>query len=333
MKTLPPQRLRPHYFEGVEQALRAAFMAFLFDPLIAILAEATTQADDFVNDAPVPNRELQRALRRGTVQYHGGVISGDIDGRVGTYLRSIGADFDQQTGTYTLPDFLAPGWLRAEATAAQRRAQVVHDKLQRELDRAKERLEAGGMPIPLDPALPIEAIEEGFETAASSLGISKRIPPAQRAAIEKAYADNIRPYVTEATAEYIDDLHEAVSRNAASGYRYEGLVDEINAAIGVGERKARFLARQETSLFMASYRRTRFEAAGVKRYKWSTSHDIRVRPYADESKRKKYGDHRILDGQVFSYDVKAPAQFMSSKKPCNPGEDFGCRCADLAVLE
>ncbi len=66
--------------------------------------------------------------------------------------------------------------------------------------------------------------------------------------------------------------------------------------------------------------------------KWSTSHDIRVRPYADESKLKKYGDHRVLDGQVYFYELKAPAEFMSSKKPCNPGEDFGCRCLDLAIL-
>lgn len=334
MKLLPPQRLRPHYYEGVEQALRDAFRAFLFEPLTAILAEGTTQADAvFANTAPAPNRDLQRALRTGAVQYRGGFFSGEVDARVGAYLKGLGAEFDARLGRYHLPEFLAPGWLRAEAAAADRRAQMIHDKLARELDRAKERLEAGGLPIPLDPAGPIEAIEEGFETAAESLGISKRIPPAQRAAMEARYAADVRHYVVEATAEYIDELHKAVIDNAAAGYRYEHLVGEITHMVDVSERKARFLARQETSLFMSAYRRERFEAAGVTRYKWSTSHDVRVRPYADEQKKKKYGDHRALDGQFFTYDAKAPAAFMSSKKPCNPGEDFGCRCVDLAVLE
>lgn len=333
MKLLPPQRLRPHYYEGVEEALRDAFRAFLFAPLLDVLREATTQADGFFNAAPVPPAAVLRALRSGALQYVNGFFVGEVDARVVTALRKLGAEFDGRLGLYALPEFLAPGWLKAEAAAAQRRARVVHDKLERELQRTQERLEAGMMPIPLDPSLPIEAIEDGFQTAADALGLVKRIYPSQRKAMEARYAAEIRPFVTEATAKYIDDLHGVVSANASAGYRYDGLVAEIEHVYQVSERKAKFLARQETSLFMAGYRRTRFEAAGVTRYKWSTSHDVRVRPYADEAKRAKYGDHRALDGNIYSYAVKAPAQFMSTKKPQNPGEDFNCRCVDLAVLE
>lgn len=331
MKQLPPQRLRPHYYEGVEQALRDAFQVNLFDPLIAILEEGTTQAEEFENAAPAPNKALQSALRRGTIQYHDGAFSGDVDGRIGTYLRSIGAEFIE--GEWLLPDFVAPAWLRAEATAAQKRAEMVHEKLARELDTIQQKLEAGQLAAPIPAGEAIDAIEEGFQTAAASLGISKRIPPAQRAAMEERYARDVRPYVAEATAEYIDELRKDVTDSAASGYRYEKVVDDIQQKIGVSQRKARFLARQETSLFMAGYRQERFTAAGVRRYKWSTSHDSRVRPYGGDPQYKKYGDHRALDGQIFSYDTKAPAAFMSSKQPCNPGEDFQCRCVDIPILE
>lgn len=333
MKFLPPQRLRPHYYEGVEQALRDAFFNFLFAPILAILREATTQVDAFENAAPAPNKDLQRALRRGTVQYVDGNFRGDIDARVGSYLRGLGAEFNAVDGSYRLPDWAAPGWLRAEAAAAERRARLVHEKIVRELDKARERLEAGAMDVIIDPAAPIEAIEEGFETAAGLMGVSKRIPAAQRAAMEARYAADVRPYVVKATAEYIDDVHRDVAANAAAGFRYDDLVADLQHRVGITERKARFLARQETGLFMAAYRRERFTAAGVTRYKWSTSHDVRVRPEDDDLKRKKYGDHRALDGQIFTYAHKAPASFMSCKQPSNPGEDFQCRCVDLALLE
>lgn len=335
MRFLPPQRLRPHYYESVEADLRSFFASAVFFPLQQLLAEATTQAAGvFASAAPAPSRALVEALRRGTLQYVAGVVTGDFDAKTTAALRSLGAEHDARTGGFRLPDWAAPAWFKAEAAGAQARAANVHAALARELDRIQERLEAGQLAAPvLDAGAPIEAIEDGFETAAGILGISKRIPPAARAAMERRYAEDVRPYVAAATREYIDGVHKAVADNAARGYRYDTIVADLSYFVGVSERKARFLARQETGLFMAGYRRERFTAAGVSRYKWSTSHDVRVRPYDDEQKRKKYGDHRALDQQIFSYALKAPAQFMSSKKPCNPGEDFLCRCADLAVLE
>lgn len=333
MKTLPPQRLRPHYYESVEQSLRDAFADILFKPLDLILLAGVPAASGFINTAQPPDPAILKALRRGVLQYKDGIVTGEFDASLSKALRALGAEVDARTGAFRLPELLAPSWFRLEAAAAQKRAEAVHDALLRELDRIQNRLETGMVPVPIDASVPVEAIEEGFESAASVIGISKRIPPAARAAMEARYAAQVRPFVVSATAEYIDDLHKAVTANAARGFRYENLVDEIQHAVGVSERKARFLARQETSLFMSGYRRERFTAAGVWRYKWATSHDIRVRPYADSQKLKKYGDHRVLDKMIFTYELKAPAQYMSCKKPCNPGEDFGCRCADLAVLE
>jgi hypothetical protein len=335
MRLLPPQRLRPHYYLGVEEALRDSFADFVFRPLEKILAEGTTQASGiFASSGPVPSRELLAALRRGTVQYAADVVTGTFDSKLVNALRALGAEPTTFGGAiaFRLPAWAAPGWFRAEAAAAQSRAENIHKALERELDRMRERLEGGQMPLPLPAYEVVEAIEDGFESAASIIGITKRIPAGARAAMEERYAEQVRPYVAKATREYIDGAHKAITDNAARGYRFETIVGDIHHFVGISERKARFLARQETSMFMAGYRQERFTAAGVIDYKWSTSHDIRVRPYADEKKLRKYGDHRILDGQVFTYANKAPAQYMSFKKPCNPGEDAGCRCLDFGIL-
>lgn len=334
MKLLPPQRLRPEDYAGVEEGLNGIFVTIIFGPLFAALKEAGIPVAEFVNAAG--EDELRRALRRGDVVYSDGVFTGKLDARLGTYLRSIGAERDGRTGAWKLPAWVAPAWIKAEAALAERRARAVHDKVLFELERAKARAAGGATMIPRLPGVDdaIEAIEDGFaRTAAETLGVRKRIPKAQREAIERRYQTDVRPYVADATAKFIDDLHAAVVENARAGYRFEGLVEEIEHVHGVSERKARFLARQETSLFMADYRRERFTDAGVRRYLWSTSHDIRVRPYAGNDKLAPYGDHRALDRREFYYEAKAPAEYMSRKQPSNPGEDFGCRCVDRAIIE
>lgn len=331
MKFLPPQRLRPAYYADVAEQLRDVFWQIVYAPVVAILQAATGQAAGLEN-AEV-NRALQLALRRGEIQYKDGVFTGAFEAATSGPLRDLGADFDLRAGVFRLPEWAVPAWVKAEAALAQAKAARVHAALTRQLEATKARL--GELKFELDPTEPVAAIEAGFQTTAEALGVETSLPPAARARMEKRYVEQVRPYVSEATAGFIDDLHAAVSDNAAGGYRYDHLVAEIEAQAGVSRRKARFLARQETSLFMAAYRQERFAASGVRRYKWSNSHDARVRPAPSltPAQKRHAGDHRVLDGKIFYYTTKAPAQFMSSRKPCNPGEDFQCRCVDLPVLE
>lgn len=332
MKLLPPQRLRPEYYEATEQAIKSVFDSLIFDPVFNLLVIG----DSFEN-APTPAdvRALRLAIRSGLIQYRSGVFSGDFDANTTRALRAIGAGFDFRSEVFRLAQDKVPAWIKGEASAAELTARDLNKRLERLLGQTKARIEGGQLPFAFDEAATVamESIEDGFKTAADAIGIARTISPAARAVIEKRYAEDVRPYVVADTARYIDDLHEIVAESAATGYRHDHLIDDIQRLYGVSQRKARFLARQETALFMANYRRERFTAAGLRRYKWSTSHDIRVRPYDDDTAQKKYGDHRVLDGQFFYYDTKAPAHLMSCKKPCNPGEDFKCRCVDLAIVE
>ncbi len=99
MKFLPPQRLRPHYYEGAEKALGDYFREAIFDPLSKILAESAGQSM-FANTAPAPSRDLVAALRRGEIQYHDGFITGEFDARLSASLRGIGATFNVSKGAF-----------------------------------------------------------------------------------------------------------------------------------------------------------------------------------------------------------------------------------------
>lgn len=315
----------------MERQVKSIFLGLVFQPVVALLEEVTPQASGILENSGESN--LREALRRGQVQYKDGVFSGVFGARIGGILRGMGAEFDSVRGIFTLPAWTVPGWVKAEASSAEFRAKSVHEAILRKLDAAQERLSESVAMRLVNPAKALAAIQHGFIPAAKALGVVTDIGPAALKRMERDYQEDIRPYVSDATAKFIDVLHKHVTDNAAAGYRYDHLVVGIQKEYGVSVRKARFLARQETALFMSSYRAERFKAAGVRTYRWSTSHDIRVRPYANDPAEKKYGDHRALDGREFNYTDKAPAEYMSSGRPCNPGEDFGCRCVDIALLE
>lgn len=327
MKTIPPVYLRESFYSTVWDEIAESFVQNVFYEVINLLRRETAQAEvlstvAFLNAKGAAESWIVRALRNGEIQYKDGRFFGKFNARTSGALRDLGAKLDLRNGEFYLDPEDVPAVIKGEAANADRKAQQVYGAIEAQLLKQKNLLEAGQMYAPINPAAPIDAIEESFETAASTLGITRRINPEARARMEEKYATEIRPYVVEATAKYIDEVNVLVRRNAAAGFRYDSLVEELESKIGVTHRKAKFLARQETALFMAAYREERFTAAGVTRYYWQTSKDSRVRC-----------GHAALQGQIFFYATKAPAEYMSSKRPCNPGEDFGCRCVDRAIVD
>jgi SPP1 gp7 family putative phage head morphogenesis protein len=177
--------------------------------------------------------------------------------------------------------------------------------------------------LDLDATSTTKEIEEGWRKTVQQITVHPELSAEGKALLAKNYTTNMRLWIKTFSEQQIEDLREVVEQNAQQGYRFDRLIERIKQREGVSRSKAKFLARQETGLFMSQYRARRFEDVGVKRYIWSTSHDVRVR-----DGEGGHGNHKVLDGKVFFYATKAPAQFMSSKTPCNPGEDYNCRCVD-----
>lgn len=90
---------------------------------------------------------------------------------------------------------------------------------------------------------------------------------------------------------------------------------------GASKAKAKFLARQETSLLMSKYQEERFKDLGITHYKWSGADDQRERP-----------DHKLLNGKIFRFD-DPPVTNRSTGAKNNPGEDFNCRCIAIAIVD
>ena len=163
--------------------------------------------------------------------------------------------------------------------------------------------------------------KRAFEKAVRAISISPKLTEAQRDIIADEWGRNLNKYIKSWADKTIFELRDRVQANTFAGRRAEALEDVIRENYGVSQRKAQFLARQETSLLMSKFRETRYGQIGVRRYRWSTSHDERVR-----------SDHKHLNGKVFSFD-SPPVTDARTGARNNPGEDFGCRCVAVGLVD
>lgn len=106
-----------------------------------------------------------------------------------------------------------------------------------------------------------------------------------------------------------------IERGLQQGLRFTDISKGIQKSFGITHRRAKLIARDQTTKLNASLTKLRQEEVGVEEYIWQTSGDERVRP-----------THRANDGKKFRWD-SPPA------KTGHPGNDVNCRCVARPVLD
>jgi SPP1 gp7 family putative phage head morphogenesis protein len=105
-----------------------------------------------------------------------------------------------------------------------------------------------------------------------------------------------------------------IERGLQQGVRFTEIAKGLQKSFGITHRRAKLIARDQTTKLNASLTRLRQEDVGVEEYIWQTSGDERVRP-----------THRANDGKKFRWD-KPPS------KTGHPGNDVNCRCVAIPVM-
>lgn len=115
-------------------------------------------------------------------------------------------------------------------------------------------------------------------------------------------------------SQYLDKVQNAVTQAVVNGTLNKDLVQQIKDLGKTTEKRAIFIARDQSSKLNAALTQARHEDVGITKYTWSTSGDERVRE-----------SHVEKDGQVFEY-ANPPADTG------HPGHDFNCRCVAIPYL-
>lgn len=324
MNTFRPIVHKDAYTLAVEKIIRAYFAETIFDPLAGIL-EAAKVPEVRENAAYTA---VQSALDTGRIWYANGSFTGQFPASVARELREMGASFDTTSRTFKLPNPDLPLNLRGAVFGSIDRSRKVHQRVESFLDVALEHLAIASTGIEIDQTLSVirgslyRQLEDTVpQTALEFVEVGPEMSPGIEAILAKEFREDIDRSIKTFLPLELRELRAEVQANAFAGYRSDKLATLIEQRYGVSKRKAAFLADQETGLFVSKFREARYRDIGIRSYKWSTSHDDRVRP-----------DHQLLNGEVFSWE-SPPVTNRKTGARNHPGEDYRCRCVPIPILD
>ncbi len=146
----------------------------------------------------------------------------------------------------------------------------------------------------------------------ASSAIGHKIVPAMREAAQQA-AD----LITSIPERYLGRVRDAVTRSWQDGERWESLVADIEEIGHITERRARLIARDQTSKMNAAFNEVRQTSLGIEEYSWSGALDARERKshVAMEASRQRWDSPPMVDGEAV-----------------HPGQAINCRCASIPII-
>lgn len=333
MKTLPPLPLHDRYYSLIEDEIRRIFDTLIYRPLLDVMGMHTRDLNRMLKNS---KNALLDAIAKGTIWYDNGQFHGQFNAKTSAAIIKLGGIYNVKARTYSLPLAKLPTELKFAQAEAQSKYEKMREKMLSIIDniqpsevdkisKTKGEYEKtmASIEVDLQKTMPKNKQEARDNPAASfsRLAIDANITPKQREIIAEQWGQNLDLYIKNWTEKNILKLREEIQPHVMAGGRAEGLAKVIQENYGVSARKAKFLALQETSLLMSKYKETRYKDIGISKYRWSDSHDARVRH-----------DHHELNGKIFSYD-NPPITNRKTGARNNPGCDYGCRCIDIPVID
>lgn len=137
--------------------------------------------------------------------------------------------------------------------------------------------------------------------------------------IKKNFNESIQHYTKDFLIKRIPEIRRKIQQAILNGYREIDVQKMLETEYGIMERKAKFLAQNETSIMLAQLKKVHYSAMGFDSFMWHTILDARERP-----------EHRELNGKIFRFDNPPVIDKRTGQKGL-PGETYNCRC-DLTPI-
>lgn len=308
MKIFRPSPTKESYWGDVERRIQK-----IFDEVYRDLFKLTKKEQELYNN----NDPLVEALLNAQIAFKDGSFFGQFNSTLTRELRNIGATYDRLNKTWKLPTKELPQNLQMAIVQRESMDAALNNKAFAIIDN-----------IDINKIIADNSLNNTYERTIrkmgsdidKTIGIKVAMTEAQKSIIADEWSNNLDLYIKGFLEKNVTELRELVYTNVERGQRAENLVKSIESRYSVTKSKAKFLARQETSLLMSKMRETRYKDAGIIKYKWSSSNDSRVRPR-----------HKDLDGKVFFWDSPPIVDNKGNRK--HPGEDFNCRCLAIPIIE
>lgn len=317
MKTLPQVVMD----KAQESIIYKKIEEYFDDLLFAFIGEV-------LDDSRLENEKdiLADAIKSGKIEYSDGVFKskGRISNTIAKRLEELGAKYSRAKKGYRLPLSSSPYGVQQAVAQVKMANNEKIATIQKYLGDLQVNMDYLGNAV--DFKAQVKKIGENLDAQFKRSMAKINVVPAeltefQLMEIAKNYTYNLNYYINKWAEKEIIKMREDLSKMTLGGYRAESLEDYFLRRKGISRRKAKFLARQETKLLVAEYRKNRFKQEGVTKYRWSTVLDGRERKL-----------HRELNGKIFSWD-NPPIIDERTGERGNPAEAYNCRCKAIPIID
>lgn len=278
-----------------------------------------------VND----NNTLVEALKSGAIYYQNdGFYSktGRFSNRIALELEKIGARYSKYGRCYRLVKDKLPQnllWaietVNAEVFTKVTAIKKVMDVTLGELDNIIKNLKL--VDIAEEMVLNLEKRFNDNLKANKIETIAPKMTDYRAREFARNYTDNLEFYIKKWQPEEITKMREVVGQMAIDGESRLTIQEYIQNQFKVSQRKAKFLARNESSIAVTEYLSAKYQEEGFTEFKWITNLDGRERPL-----------HKELNGKIFRFDNPPIIDERTGQRGL-PGETYNCRCTFVPILD
>lgn len=332
-RKLKPIEPKASWSVALQKRLASIIREVIYQPLID--SSKTVDKENAKDDA------ILKAMKAGQLSYVGGSFRAKKwKASWSRELKAMGAKWDKRSASWSLPLMQMPPDLadkvRVEKKKTEKLIRDFNDAIRAMPKRMAEKIEVVDL-REYAKKTATKTTKEFEKTVVRPLGVQPHLSPEERIFIDETYIETVtRPIKLELETDYEDNIKQSVAyftdeetkklrkmiaEHVMAGRPRNELIDKIDARLDVGDTRAKFIARQETSMFTAQLKQAQYQTAQIEEYEWLTVGDNRVRH-----------DHRLLHGKKFRWD-DPPIVDEASGRRAHPGEDFNCRCLASPVVE
>lgn len=312
MKTLKPVEESHEEYERIERKIIELFRKQIYIPL---LKEFFSPAKTLKNARP----GLLEAIRSGRISFSRGTFSGQFTSQISKEIKNLGARWSRSEKAWKIPASELPIEVRNEISASFTKFQDMVSKIDAKLSAV--------LPEELASQLKIEKLfdsviyktDRSLHKTLSAITVSPELTPAQRKQIAEQWQNNMDLWIKDFTEKEIKKLRSDIQKSVMHGNRFESAISSIKKSYGVTERKAKFLARQETKLLTTKLKEVRYVYAGVTKYKWRSVTGTPLHPVRPMHKAL---NERSNKGEIF--DFRNPPVDDPNGSRHNPGANYNC---------
>lgn len=138
--------------------------------------------------------------------------------------------------------------------------------------------------------------------------------------LEVAVADNVR-LIKDLSKQQLKDMAGIITRGARQGLHHTVIASQLEDRFKLSKKRAALIATDQTGKLNGELNAIRQQNLGVRRYRWSTSKDERVR-----------ASHRALEGTIQRWD-KPPVVDPRTGARGHPGQPVRCRCQPIPIID